>query len=343
MKRGNKILVTMLVSSAIALGFGFYVMNKRVKSPEVTNQTENNNTNTTPAPAPQPEATPDVSLVSTTSWKVYENDKHVFSIKYPSNLKAGSISDNSVIGTFDAPVRGFHVGPLVLVVLKDAEVKKEANDYFNGVYNAALNPPPADQEVAVECKIDTVTNPNAVSIKSVSCTGEGGAAKYAYIQGPNYDVFVDGYSKGYDSQSNGELASAAEYLTVLSTFRFSKDVATTTPPPTTPSPNPTPGTPPPPPTNPPTIQSFTIAADDSAATPSEISVTKDAIVQITFNVGANVYYGGLDFKSSVVNSGTIMANSSKTISFKATQSFSFTPYWPASSIAKNYTIKVNVN
>jgi hypothetical protein len=343
MKKGNKILVFMLVAAAIALGFGFYVMNQRVQAPQVSEQNQENNSNDNVTPPPVPPAQPEeIPLVSTTNWKVYENDKHVFSLKYPSNLKAGSISDNSVLGTVDAPVRGFHVGPLVLVVLKDPTLKKEAQDYFNGVYSAATSTPAQGQDVAVECKADVITNSGVVSIKSASCTGEGGPAKYAYIQGPAYDVFVDGYSKGYDNQANGEFASASEYVTVLSTFRFSNYVSTETPIPTPTTPPASSTTPPTTPPTPPTIQSFAIAADDNTATPSEISVAKDAIVQITFNVGSNVYYGGLDFKSNVVNSGTIAANNSKTISFKATESFFFTPYWPASSIAKNYTIKVNV-
>jgi hypothetical protein len=66
-------------------------------------------------------------------------------------------------------------------------------------------------------------------------------------------------------------------------------------------------------------------------------------VELTFNVSAsNVYYGGLDFKAPTIDSGTIYAGASKTISFKADQSFEFTPYWPSSGVKKNYTIRVNV-
>jgi hypothetical protein len=336
--RGNKILIFMVTAAVIALGFGFYVMNQRIQNPVVSqtdsNPTQNDETEEiTPTPEPQPD------LVATTNWKIYENAKHNFSLKYPTNLKAGSISDNSVLGTYDAPVRGFHVGPLVFVVLKDAALKKDAQSLFDGLYTAAQNPKPAQgaELPPVECKIDTVTNTKVTSIKSVSCNGEGGPAKYAYIAGPTYDVFVDGYSKGYDNSDNGNFTSASDYVTLLSTFAFSTDaqaITNTSTQTTLTSTGTTPNTP--------TIQAFTISADDNSANPNQITVTKNAIVEITFNVGSDVYYGGLDFRSSVVNSGTISANSSKTISFKADQSFAFTPYWPASNVSKPYKINVIV-
>jgi hypothetical protein len=335
--KGNKVLITMLVAAAIALAFGFYVMHQRIQPPKVSDQ-QNQTDNTTPTPppttpTPEPETT---SLVSTTGWKVYENDKHKFSIMYPPTHKAGEVSENSVLGTFQAPVRGFHVGPLVLVILKDATLKKEAQDYFDGVYKAATNPAPsAGEEVApIECKINSITNSKVVSTKAVTCNGEGGLARYAYIQGKSYDVFVDGYSKGYDNSNNGDFTGDADFVTVLSTFTFTTEASATTNPDDTTQTADT--------VVPPSIQSFTVTADDISATPTEISATKGAIVQVTFNVGANVASGGLDFKSSVANSGVISAGTSKTISFKAASSFAFTPYLPSSQVAKDYTIKVTV-
>ena len=337
MKRNYTILWTMLAAAAIAIVFGIFVMKQRISTPPVTpnsNQTADQNSDQTTVPP-----TPEVNLSSTVGWKTYTNDKHGFSIQYPSSLKAGSVSDNSVLGTFQVPVRGLHVGPLVIVALEDKTLKKDAQDYFDSYYNEAQNPrPAAPGEPSMACSIDKVTNSQVVGIKSVSCNGEGGAARYAYITGKTYDVFIDGYSKGYDSQDNGSIASATDYTTILSTFIFTKDIATATPPATTPpttTPTPTPPTA--------TIQNFSITADDNTATPKEITVTKNAIAEITFNVSAtNVYYGGLDFRSSVVNSGTIHSGESKTISFTATNSFEFTPYWPSSQVAKPYKIKVTV-
>ncbi|HEX9503573.1 MAG TPA: hypothetical protein VF974_04610 [Patescibacteria group bacterium] len=343
MKRSNKILIIMLACAGVAMGFGFFVIRSR-SGPLPTPQTNVTDQKTTPAPVVKDVPKQDAPVV-TTDWKVYTNDKHGFSISYPPYLKAGSVSDNSVLGTYQVPVRGLHVGSLLLIALKDPSVKKSAVELFQGVYDAAKNPKPAiGAEVApVECKIELDT----AKIRAVSCNGEGGAARYAYITGTAYDVFVDGYSKGYDKQDNGNLKDA-DFKTILSTFKFASETsASASPNPVIPptAASPTPGTTPPTPTTPPTtptIQMFTINADDSSATPSQITVNKGAIVQITFIVGTNTYYGGLDFKSSVVNSGTVNAGQSKTISFKAGESFQFTPYWPASSVAKNYKIAVTV-
>ena len=131
---------------------------------------------------------------------------------------------NSVLGTFDVPVRGFHVGPLVLVALADAELKALAFDYFGASYNLALHPV-AQTEGSVEgpppieCKIDAISNSN-VNVKSASCIGEGGPASYAYITG-NTDFFVDGYSQGYDGADNGKLKEG-DYAKILGSFKFTK-------------------------------------------------------------------------------------------------------------------------
>lgn len=93
----------------------------------------------------------------------------------------------------------------------------------------------------------------------------------------------------------------------------------------------------------PASKSFVIHANDNSADLTTITVAKGTPVKITFSVGAeNTYHGGLDFRSSVISTGTILPGSSKTISFTAQSSFSFTPYWPATNIQKPYTIKIAV-
>jgi hypothetical protein len=93
----------------------------------------------------------------------------------------------------------------------------------------------------------------------------------------------------------------------------------------------------------PAPKSFTVNGNDETADVKTITVTKGTPVTITFGADAGTtYHGGLDFRSSVLNTGTIAPGSTKTISFTADKSFAFTPYWPSTNIAKPYTISVVV-
>lgn len=94
----------------------------------------------------------------------------------------------------------------------------------------------------------------------------------------------------------------------------------------------------------PAPKSFTVNGNDATADVKEITVAKGTPVTITFGADAGTtYHGGLDFRSSVVNTGTIVPGSTKTVTFTADHTFSFTPYWPATNIAKPYVITVTVH
>lgn len=93
----------------------------------------------------------------------------------------------------------------------------------------------------------------------------------------------------------------------------------------------------------PAAQHFTVNGNDQTADLKVITVAPGTPVTITFGADAGTtYHGGLDYRSSVMNTGTIVPGSTKTITFTATKSFSFTPYWPATNIAKPYTIDIVV-
>jgi hypothetical protein len=86
-----------------------------------------------------------------------------------------------------------------------------------------------------------------------------------------------------------------------------------------------------------------IFANDITANPKTITAEKDTQVTLIFQVDSkNVYFGGLDFRSPVINTGTINAGQSETVTFTALASFEFTPYWPASQVAKDYQINIVV-
>jgi len=93
----------------------------------------------------------------------------------------------------------------------------------------------------------------------------------------------------------------------------------------------------------PAPQSFAVNGNDETADVKTITVPAGTPVTITFGADAGTtYHGGLDFRSSVTNTGTIAPGSKKTVTFTATKSFSFTPYWPSTNIAKPYTIDIVV-
>ena len=92
-------------------------------------------------------------------------------------------------------------------------------------------------------------------------------------------------------------------------------------------------------------KTVSITADDTSATPDTVNVNQGDKVVITFNVKSQgVYHGGLEFKSAdpVIESDPIQPGSSGNVTFTATKSFKFTPYWYQSGIKKDYLISVNV-
>jgi len=88
-----------------------------------------------------------------------------------------------------------------------------------------------------------------------------------------------------------------------------------------------------------------INANDSSADHEAVSVKKGANVSIMFMVETSgTYHGGLEFISTdpAIDSGPIATGESKAVTFTATKSFTFQPYWYASQVKKDYLITVNV-
>ncbi|MBI2671169.1 DUF4382 domain-containing protein [Candidatus Woesearchaeota archaeon] len=78
-----------------------------------------------------------------------------------------------------------------------------------------------------------------------------------------------------------------------------------------------------------------IELDDYGTYPNKVTVNKGDMVKITFKVrGNNVYYGGLDIKSELFDTGKIPLGGTKIVEFTAEKTFTFTSYWPSSSVKK---------
>ncbi len=90
-------------------------------------------------------------------------------------------------------------------------------------------------------------------------------------------------------------------------------------------------------------QNVTINASDSGADITNITAPKGQRVNLIINVSASgAGHGGLDFRSSIVNTGTIAPGGSIQTGFIADKSFVITPYWPATNTATPYRINVTV-
>ena len=84
------------------------------------------------------------------------------------------------------------------------------------------------------------------------------------------------------------------------------------------------------------ITEFKIEADDRGFYPfSVVEVAKGTKVTIHFLVRTdNVYFGGLDFRSSKFKTETVKPGGSTSVTFIADESFEFSSYWPISSVLK---------
>lgn len=158
---------------------------------------------------------------ATADWKTYGSQKFGFEVNYPSAIKAaGIMSENSVLGTYQAPVPGVHIGPLVFVIRQTNADRQFAQSFLDNYLATAESPVKNPDGPSVGCQRQTVNN---TAVTAVACVGEGGAAYYALIKGYEYDVFVDGYSRGFGKLSADELGSFednAQINQMLSTFKF---------------------------------------------------------------------------------------------------------------------------
>ncbi|MBI4426207.1 MAG: IPT/TIG domain-containing protein [Candidatus Kerfeldbacteria bacterium] len=82
-------------------------------------------------------------------------------------------------------------------------------------------------------------------------------------------------------------------------------------------------------------KSFDIVATSSSFSPSSITVDPGDVVTLNFSVpSTDSYCCGLDVRSSAFSTVTIAKGGSGNATFTASSSFTFSSYWPASSIHK---------
>jgi len=136
--------------------------------------------------------------------ETYVNDKYGFQLDYPKGLTGvGELSKNSELGTFDKPVPGYFVGHYVFIPLVGG-LKTSGEQNFNNYLNIAVNPPKQEPGMPyVSCKTEKISNPD-FAVDYVSCNGEGGPAEYALVKSDGLELFMDGYSSGFQGRPADE-------------------------------------------------------------------------------------------------------------------------------------------
>ena len=154
-----------------------------------------------------------ITAIGTAGWKTYRDDGYGFQIRHPAKYQktVGKVA-GSVFGTAKNPVFAASVGPLVFVKAEDAKLRKAANQKFLSYWNNK------------SCLKKAINN--GLDVKLVFCAVGGDAVNYGLAKGTSYDIFVDGYTGGYDQEllkaygAPGKSVSKSEMLTILSTFKF---------------------------------------------------------------------------------------------------------------------------
>lgn len=132
--------------------------------------------------------------------------------------------------------------------------------------------------------------------------------------------------KGSSMCSCGRLVCPTPFPTSVIITPISSPLPTSTPSPTAPS-----------------VVEMRIEADDLGFYPGgAISFPSGTRVKLTFAVRtSNVYYGGLDFRSSKFSTTQALPGQTATVEFIANSSFIITSYWPSSGVYKA-SLSVNV-
>jgi hypothetical protein len=185
--------------------------------PNDQNVTDANPPTNQTAPPPTPQG-----------WKKFLDSDTDLSFSYPSYLSpVGTLSTNSVLGTYDDTIKGLHAGTHVLVVAHTQAEAQNAKSYFNEYYSQALATKAAAEQFlanasgpAAACYKGATTN---AGLKTVYCIGEGGAAFYGLLEQNSQTLFIDGYSQGYGTNDAFvSFKTDADFQNFLNSISFTK-------------------------------------------------------------------------------------------------------------------------
>ena len=163
-----------------------------------------------------------MATIDTSQWKIYRNEKYGFKLPLPLSVTAGLPAPASVLTTSEIKVEGLYVGNLVFVVGNSPDRRQVIRERVAYLRQAAEGAFRNDEGPGWGCNTSILTN-NQTTIDIFDCGGEGGPAFYALIHGSRYDIFVDGYSSGFNrdlAEQAGHWGSKEDILTSLRTFAW---------------------------------------------------------------------------------------------------------------------------
>ncbi|MCX6764082.1 MAG: DUF333 domain-containing protein [Candidatus Moranbacteria bacterium] len=162
-------------------------------------------------------------------WKVYKNSQYNFELAVPDYVNTGQISENSVVGTYNDPIKGIYIGNLILIVADNKDLKEKAKEYFEGYYVKGIKTEGDPKKgPSITCEGEEILN-NYATMRIVSCNGEGGPATYGLIEAEKYMIFVDGYSVGFsqNQELSNEIVSfknqAQEIKKMMASFKIANN------------------------------------------------------------------------------------------------------------------------
>jgi hypothetical protein len=151
-----------------------------------------------------------VTTIETVGWKTYRDEGYGFQVRHPSKYQEGvGKIVSSVFG-----VSATSVGPLTFVKAESLALRTTVNAAFESYWN---------NKNCVKKAVNT-----GLDIKLAFCTISGKPANYALVKGDDFDIFVDGYTFGYDKELASlyggakNTMSQSEMLTILSSFKFAE-------------------------------------------------------------------------------------------------------------------------
>ena len=157
--------------------------------------------------------------IETLGWKTYSDESYGFKVSHPAKY-SDTVSNIVKSSILNAP--GTSVGPLIFIKADTQNLKTAANNRFDRYWNYMSQA----ESPTNYCRKQVIEGIYGSEFRVVFCLINNKEERFAHIKGQKYDVFVDGYTSGYDKTlidtygTASKAMSQSEFTQILSTFSF---------------------------------------------------------------------------------------------------------------------------